>query len=1025
MKLLKFMTFFFLFMLPIFAKAEEPTREQINRAVILAEALKESDHVLVSDYFGKDESYFQVDYVDKDSEKNLLFLLIEYLKPGEYTDQDRDLDKEWQGLFKVLLSKKENVEFVSVPDGATLFTQLGRYSTSAILRSVESNLDKKTIQDHISRANKEGSTALHFATQSKNWLLISNLIRLGADVDKQDRHGIYALYLHLSNYKFCKENGQLEQWHNTFELILAKANPQLEIKLDPKKYYPMSLHFAAANDDLNVFKKIAEKSKDEFARFALGNNAYRNTLSIAIENKSETVINYLFGILDNGLTKMPRDQKLISQLQVKNHLGDNLLHLASKVEFLEPILKLAEDRYKDIVDVNEENLEEQKPIDYTFSRVRKPILIIEGLVSHPNINLGLPLTNGKDLFTNLTQYGVVNAIKIYLEKFEPKWNSIDENNNPVYLKLLSLKNYDVYIKVMEHLDKLDLNLRDSLGANITHYLVFYAGSKQFLEKILKSHPGLFSELDQNGQHTLFRAAVAGKELLYDKTEDRVDPVKVLINLGIEFKLDLEEKQKGRNLAHFAVANVNTYLFNYIYSKKPELFLSEDKDKSTALHYAAVNGAANFIHKILSIPDGDFQKQDELRKYPIHYAFESEDEESIREFLNAGVMLDILDPEGKVVMDFLLEDEDWQELVDIYLEKRPDSAFDGLLRAIEIEDFIYIDYFIEAGADLNKKIERGDFKGLYPFMVPLKLKSKKTFDFIVSGFDAEVPDEPSQRVDINFNVTDHLGRSVYTYAMMTQNIENLELLKKWKVPFHPGVKVEGVENQYISHHLLFTAAYSEWKYGDDEEIEKTHKFLEFLFSMNGIKPDVLDRNGDSWVMVALKNNNSFVFTEAIKRWPKLVDVESDDLRAIDLALKTEDEKVFIEGFKFGFHPNRKYDVNKPKTIDALKKIFDHWGYSNPSPYYELINLGLDVDVILEAVDGLFENDRLLENLEIYSESYLKECRRVHREHNQNYRLQKDDRRIYSALSDPSACVSPNLWKALSEDESFDAKNFKLR
>ena len=352
--------------------------------------------------------------------------------------------------------------------------------------------------------------------------------------------------------------------------------------------------------------------------------------------------------------------------------------------------------------------------------------------------------NGHDLFTNLAQYEVTNAIKIYLEKFEPNWNSLDQNENPVFLKLLSLKNYDIYQKVIENFEKLDLSLTDSRGANITHYIVFYAGSKSYLEKIYETNPDLFLVRDKTGQHSLFRATVASKELLYDNPQDRQDPVKILLDLGINFDLEAEESEKGRNLAHLAVSNVNTYLFNYIYKRKPQLFLKEDKDKSTSLHYAALSGSSNFIKMILSIPNGEFTKPDELRKYPIHYAFESEDVDSIAEFIQAEVMLDVVDPEGKVIIDYLLLNEDLEELVELYITKRPESLFDGLVKAIEIEDFIYIDNFLSAGADINRKIERGEYRGLYPLMIPLKLKSPKTFDFLVTGFDPEVPDDPSDR-----------------------------------------------------------------------------------------------------------------------------------------------------------------------------------------------------------------------------------------------------------------------------------------
>ena len=117
--------------------------------------------------------------------------------------------------------------------------------------------------------------------------------------------------------------------------------------------------------------------------------------------------------------------------------------------------------------------------------------------------------------------------------------------------------------------------------------------------------------------------------------------------------------------------------------------------------------------------------------------------------------------------------------------------------------------------------------------------------------------------MNFNVVDSQGRSIHTYAMATQKEEFIELLRNWKTPIHHGKKIEGTENKYISHVLLSTAAFNNWRYGDEFEINATHRFLEQFFSLDGLVPDVYDRNGDSWVMVALKNNNSFIFSEAIK------------------------------------------------------------------------------------------------------------------------------------------------------------------
>lgn len=1000
-------------------------REKTNHSVIFAESLKQKDHQRVREYLGKDDKYFMPAYVDKRSEKNLLFLFLEYLRPSDF-EIAGELEEDWAKLLDVLLRAPGNIRYVTTDKLEDhLFTVIGKNSTAWIFEKITKSVDKKFFDDWLSKKNAEGSTALHYALQARNIQLVEALIQAGIDVNVQDRHGITALYLHLANYKSITGLGLEEQWEKVFDLLLPKADLKLSLKLDPSKYYRNCLHVSAANGQLEIFQRIAKKQGDYFLLHNLLKQGQRNTLSIAIETKSEEIVEFLFKQLEQLYQNGGDDRKVFERnVRLLNHQGENLLHLAARAEFLPPIVKLSRAKFHELVDVNAKNLNGERPIDFTFKRIKKPLMVIEALVGHPKINLGLPLTNGKDLFTNLTQYEVVNAIKIYLNKFTPDWNKKDEDDNPVFLRLLSLKNYDIYLKVVEHFDELHVTETDSLGANITHYLVFYATSKSYLQRLAKKHPALFIQTDQNGQHTLFRAAVASRKLLFEKAEDKEDPVQILLDLGLEFDFYSEEKQTQSNLAHFAVANTNVALFNYIIKHHPDLFAGENHNKTTALHLAAENGSANFVRQILKLPNIVFEKQDERRKYPIHYALESQDVDTIAEFIKAEKMLDVLDPSGKSVVEYLIQDESWEDLVNDYVQLRPASVFDGLIAALILEDFIYVDYFLDKGADPNQKIEAGEFKGLYPIMVPIKLKTKDILNFLVTGFDPEVPDEISPRSKFNFNITDHLGRSLYAYAVMSQDIEILKLLKAWKVPVHPGTV--GESDDHISHLLLFTAAFSEWKYGDDSEIHQTHSFLKELFSIKGLKGNIRDRNGDSWAMSALKLNNPHVFLEAIRKWPELLDAKSEGLRAIDLVIQLQAWKVIQIGLQRGFHPNQKYSLSDSASIKSLKAVFEKWGYSDQAPYMELINLGFDTDVILDALDGHFEDDRLLTALEIYIDNYLRECKRVHLEYNQDYRLQKEDRRIYPYTKDHSACFSPSLWKSISEsDEEFQAGNVRLR
>ena len=83
------------------------------------------------------------------------------------------------------------------------------------------------------------------------------------------------------------------------------------------------------------------------------------------------------------------------------------------------------------------------------------------------------------------------------------------------------------------------------------------------------------------------------------------------------------------------------------------------------------------------------------------------------------------------------------------------------------------------------------------------------------------------------------------------------------------------------------------------------------------------------------------------------------------------------------------------------------------------------MILDALNDLFENDQLLDKLEIYTNFYLKKCQKIHLENNQVYRLKNEDHLIYPFLKDTTACISPTLWKNLSENKVFKGENIKLR
>lgn len=1002
-------------------------RDKTNNSVILAESLKQHDHRRVRRFLSKNHNDFKIDYVDRPSGKNLLFLYLEYLRPSDFR-VNSDITDEWLEFLKVLLSSKDNQKFVSLNQNEdNLFTIIGKNSTAILFEFILKNIDSTVKSELISQKNKEGSSALHYALQARNTGLAIALLNAGIDVNLQDRHGITALYLHLANYKSQIANGLEEEWSRVFDVLLPKTNLNLAINLDPSKYFPKCLHVAAANGDVDIFKRIAVKQNDYFLLHDLRDGGQRNTLSIAIENNSEAISNLLFEEMrkvfqsrsDEGANK-----KFTDNLKLKNQDEETLFHLAARSEFLMPITVLSEAPFLGVIDINAANKNQERALDFTFRRVRKPIMIIEGLIAHPNINLGIPLANGKDIFTNLTRFEVVNAIKIYLSKYTPDWNKLDQDGNPVFLKLLSLMNYDIYESVVKNFDDLDLTKEDAIGANITHYLSYYAGSRPYFERLARSHPELFTKVDQNGQHALFKAVVASKRQLYRNEEDLEDPVTVLLELGIDFDFKAREKQSNNNLAHFAVANSSPPLFDFLFKYDPDLFLAENNNKTTPLHLAASRGSAEFVRKILSIPNGEFSHQDELRKYPIHYAIENKDFATIEAFLKAEVMLDVLDPSGRPLVELLLQKSSWKNLVEQYVSLRPESTFDGLIGAILEEDYDWIDFFIDKGADPNQRIEKGEYNGLYPIMLPIQLKLKDTFDFLVTGRDPYDSENISPRPNFNFEIQDHLGRTLYAHAVASQDIEILRLLKSLNVPIQSGTIAEN-EN-HTSHLLIFTASFNDWKYGDDEEISGTHEFLKELFSTPGLNPNIRDRGGDSWALIALKLNNPFVFIEAIRKWPELLNVKSGGQRAVDLVIQLQAWRVIQIGLLHGFHPNQLFSLSDQNSIQSLKQVFEKWGYSDQAPYMELINLGFDTDVLLEALDGHFEDDRLLTSLEIYVDNYLNECKRVHLEKNQNYRLQREDQRIYPFTKDSSACFSPSLWESMSEDnDEFEASKASLR
>lgn len=1013
--------------------------EKTNNSIVLNEALINKNYETVASYLNRQDE-IKLDFVDPDNGYNLFFNLLVFLKPSSF-DRENDLDSDWKNFVLEFLKDKKNYEFVQKQgDKDNLFTVLGKNSSLWLAQTIIDEIkksDEKFINDHLSYQNEEGSTALHFSLQAVNTKLSEYLIDLKIDLNKQDQVGIFPLYLHVANYFRFLDLQKEDEWNLLFEKMLGDTKLDLKLNLDPNRYYPTVMLMAASLGNIEILKKLQSAGANLFAVYSLPEDgASRNSLTVAIENSREDLVKYLFDELEkikivtepkyrgraHSRTPSGPTTNYLRVLQAKNHKGENLLHLAAKHEFLFPIEYLSQESMKDFVDVNLENLDGKKPIDFSFSRVRKPVIIIDALVAHPNINLGLPLANGKDLFTNLTQFEVVNAIKTYLEKFEPDWNRLDQNDNPVYLKLLSLRNYDIYQSVMQSFEKLDLSLVDSSGANITHYLVFYGGAREHLNKIYSLRPQLFKQVDRIGQNTLFRAAVAHNQLVYADRSEVENPVSILLDLNIDYDLSKTESQKKKNLAHIAVANQNSLLVEHLLKVQPELFTIEDEDKATALHFAASYGNSTIVRKILSIPNVNFDVQDELRRYPIHHAFESGDIDTIELFIEREIQLDVVSAQGETVIELLLQDIDWQDAVETYVSKVPAAAFDGLVKSLEIEDYWYVQYFIEQGANINQKIERGAYNGLYPIMVPIVNRSEDMLNFLVTGYDPEVPDEPANRGDIDLNVVDSNGRTIIAHAIEAQNIKVLKLIKEWDIDFNKGTAVQ--EGRYISHNLLFAANYFDWNVGSEEELEKSQEFVRELLSFPGLNKDIQNREGQHWILSALKSNNGFVVAEAIRKWPEIINVEFNEERAIDFVIKGRHWGVVTSGIPFGFTFNTSYSYRQRETIQKLKNIFNYWGYSDSEPYYELIHLGMDTDTVLEAIDGLFERDELLLNIELYIDRYLRHCKRVHREKNQEHRINKEDHRIYPFLNNPGACIAPDVWEQISDKPSFHSSQSKL-
>ena len=497
--------------------------------------------------------------------------------------------------------------------------------------------------DCVKARNREKQSALHYAALNGNFELAFLLIKSLNSSDKSslisspDNNGMTAFFWScskghldlskwlLEEYKSCKSESDpllltIQNNNRYTPFMLALENHHLEIvtwlvSIDPdcvkarNREKQSALHYVALNDNFELASILIK----------LLNSSDKSSLISSPDNNGMTAFCWSCSKGRLDLSKW-----LLEEYKSCKSESDPLLHTIQNNSGYTPFMLALENHHLEIVTwlvsidpdcVKARNREKQSALHYAAlnGNFELAFLLIKSLNSSDKSSLiSSPDNNGMTAFFWSCSKGHLDLSKWLLEEYKICKSESDpllltiQNNNRYTPFMLALENH--HLEIVTWLVSIDphcVKARNREKQSALHYVALNDNFElaSILIKLLNSSDksSLISSPDNNGMTAFCWSCLKGrldlsKWLLeeYKSCKSESDPL-----------LHTIQNNNGYTPLMLAVVNQHLEIVSWLVSIDPDCVKTRNREKKSALHYAALNGnfeIASILIKSLNSSD---------------------------------------------------------------------------------------------------------------------------------------------------------------------------------------------------------------------------------------------------------------------------------------------------------------------------------------------------------------------------------------------------------------------------------------
>ena len=170
------------------------------------------------------------------------------------------------------------------------------------------------------------------------------------------------------------------------------------------------------------------------------------------------------------------------------------------------------------------------------------------------------------------------------EEMQELFGVVDEYNRTALHVLMEEASYDIAVLLVETLDYVYMKKLDKKGENALHKAA-YNGRLAMVKHIINNIPDLVQSSDEGGGTALHHAAAGGSIRVFNE----------LLQAGLSPYATTSE---GNTVLHLASFNRNEELVRFIVRSTPDILLSVNNAKWTALHSAAAGGSIDVFAELI-------------------------------------------------------------------------------------------------------------------------------------------------------------------------------------------------------------------------------------------------------------------------------------------------------------------------------------------------------------------------------------------------------------------------------------------